>query len=782
MAKKALVIGISKFDDVGFQSLTCDRDLERVSAWFQAQNYDVKIAPELCDQETQETYPDPRGKLNYNSLRNELRIFLTETAKGSELAVVYIASHGYLKKDDNDEPMACLVASNTPKDKENKNNTYQLASLARLFKDADVDNLVGIFDFCHSGAINELIEEIEISFRQQKNYVLLAACHASQSAFDTQEGGVFTTALLEGMSAQNADEKGRITAAKLCDFVRTRLGNSGQTARCFPGKELLELGRYDRADIEAARVAHGTTVDPQPERVLEPPGGFRRVAKLVDQAQSIQPSQTQFYEATAPHWSDIKANCDAPRDLYAEVKQFAVERLDPKHWAIGLPDENLGFRQPSVPLGVIVGRGGEGKSTLLMRVAADLAAEGYEVWWREERLSGLNVAALAAMPQPDRPVLVCADELLPGDEEELRAGLMQLYRQTVPLVLLGTVRQELWRGQIEGRTKREAEIVRFEFGDLSQPELGAIVAKLEAAGRLGQLAELEPDKRVEQLLTKADGQLLILLCEVFDREGIKALVQKNLDALKKQQPDGACVVDACEYVALLHSFGLEMPHTRIGQLLALKTEFEYIEKVLEKTQGFLEIRRTAEADWLRTRHAVVADIVVQQLGHGIYDRISYFLKTDLDHFSGELIRPFLKALFSQWQIRQLDIVLLRRILANLNRPSPVQKIILTIWATLEASLDEFGTARTLFQQAAEADLSDARALQQWALMEKEQGQIERARELFAQAAQADQRDAPTLQAWALMEKEQGQIERARELFAQAAQADQRDAPTLQAWA
>lgn len=73
MPKKALVIGISQFDDVGFRSLTCDRDLDRISAWFKTQNYDVKIAPELYSQETQEIYPDPKGKLNYNNLRNELK-------------------------------------------------------------------------------------------------------------------------------------------------------------------------------------------------------------------------------------------------------------------------------------------------------------------------------------------------------------------------------------------------------------------------------------------------------------------------------------------------------------------------------------------------------------------------------------------------------------------------------------------------------------------------------------------------------------------------------------
>lgn len=82
--------------------------------------------------------------------------------------MVYIASHGCLKTDDNDEPVACLVASDTPKKKEDKNKTYLLASLAKLFETADVNNLVGIFDFCHAGAITDLIEEVEASFKRQK--------------------------------------------------------------------------------------------------------------------------------------------------------------------------------------------------------------------------------------------------------------------------------------------------------------------------------------------------------------------------------------------------------------------------------------------------------------------------------------------------------------------------------------------------------------------------------------------------------------------------------------
>jgi uncharacterized caspase-like protein len=224
MAKKALVIGISKFDQ--FANLNCNHDLERMSQWLDKQGYDVTIAPDLFDSNTLITQPNRTGCLGFAELANALMRFLTETVKGCEVAVVYIASHGCMKQTPLGKELAHLAASNTPKDPRSLDKSIDLADLASLFKDAPVDNLVGIFDFCHAGAIDDLVRDIRMAFESRKNYTLLAACRSSEGARDTAQGGVFTTALIEGLQPDQADS-GEITTARLCDYVQKRLRQSG---------------------------------------------------------------------------------------------------------------------------------------------------------------------------------------------------------------------------------------------------------------------------------------------------------------------------------------------------------------------------------------------------------------------------------------------------------------------------------------------------------------------------------------------------------------------------
>jgi hypothetical protein len=262
MAKKALVIGISKFDQ--FANLNCDRDLERMSQWLNKQDYDVTIAPERFDSNTLTTQPNQTGRLVHDELEAVLGRFLTETVRGCELAVVYIASHGCIKRKSFGQKSTHLVASNTCKDPINQ--SIDLADLAGLFRDAPVDNLVGIFDFCHAGAIEDLVPDLQNVFLK-KNYALLAACQPSEGARDTPDGGVFTTALLEGLQPEQA-KRGEITVRQLCDFVQDRLQSSGQNPFCFSGRDRLVLGRYDPSASQPTTDRNRSTDQPSVGRVL----------------------------------------------------------------------------------------------------------------------------------------------------------------------------------------------------------------------------------------------------------------------------------------------------------------------------------------------------------------------------------------------------------------------------------------------------------------------------------------------------------------------------------
>ncbi|MBD2161254.1 tetratricopeptide repeat protein [Limnothrix sp. FACHB-1083] len=495
-----------------------------------------------------------------------------------------------------------------------------------------------------------------------------------------------------------------------------------------------------------------------------PIAGYAEVSTLLKRAKLglERHSGADFYDGTEATWADIAAGCDVERDVQADLLAFVKERGD-----LGGP----------LPIGVVLGRSGDGKSTLLMRVAVALHERGDRVLWHDADHLDLNVEALEAL-SPRRRVVICIDDAQWIDPEVWDRGLRRLHQSGAGVLLLLGARRELWSGSKQIPRSR-AVVQEFAIDHLSDAEIDRFLSTYSAADALGKLAYLSPEARVEKFRERADRQLLVMLLEAKYNESLTSYVQKTLEDLAERF--GSKVVRACRLVAALHTFGIRFPKRDLATLLGVD---ELGTEILAKTKGFL----VAEGyHHLKTRHAVIATVVFQNDNDDEEDRylrLSQFIEADLQQPSNsDFTTPRLMHNFRlQAKALGLQVEPLREVFEKAVDCGSIRRFVYNIWAVMESGLKNHEQARKLFQAATKADPNDAPAWQAWAVMEKELKNHEQARKLFEAATKADPNHAPAWQAWAVMEKELKNHEQARKLFQAATKADPNHAPAWQAWA
>ena len=217
---------------------------------------------------------------------------------------------------------------------------------------------------------------------------------------------------------------------------------------------------------------------------IEPEGFYAVESKL--NAARIQLNNGRavghdFYNGTEPNWLDIVAEHDAPRDIENALLQFVHERAQ---------------EEGKINIGLIIGRAGDGKTTALMRIAANLVGDGYLVLWHKRNLDKLNSRALEEIRDTKR-VVICIDDTLYLSIEEVEGFLRHLHTISANVLILMTVRDEFWFGS-EPVFETVTHVTEFPMRTLSDTEIRLILDKLTIADELGELqilARNEQEKR-----------------------------------------------------------------------------------------------------------------------------------------------------------------------------------------------------------------------------------------------------------------------------------------------
>ncbi|MEH2465839.1 nSTAND1 domain-containing NTPase, partial [Nostoc sp.] len=264
MARYALVLGIAKYDN--FTNLPkAVNDAKQIAQVLREQGkFGVQPLPgKLIESENRwEITPDK--KLTGKELGQALRIFLLEKAKGAD-ALIYFAGHGFEAPSLTGEAKGYLATSDC-----NKDGQYAIAfdDLNTLISKSQLSSLVVLLDCCYAGSLLErsFINSGFSVFNSKQDYCLITASRAFERAREDAEGGIFTKAVIKGLSEDKAKgTTGEVNANDLISFVSQELNGSGQEVIYMGGGKSIPLVWYPLKNPVAAEVVS----DECPYRGLE---------------------------------------------------------------------------------------------------------------------------------------------------------------------------------------------------------------------------------------------------------------------------------------------------------------------------------------------------------------------------------------------------------------------------------------------------------------------------------------------------------------------------------
>jgi energy-coupling factor transporter ATP-binding protein EcfA2/AAA+ ATPase superfamily predicted ATPase len=263
----ALVIGINKYDSIpNLRYATSDAEAV-AQVLEQHGNFEVERLPKCCNEEKgSDEVADER--LTGRDLGHTLKQFLFEKAKYSD-ALIYYTGHGGTALNNLEEEQGYLITSDyTPETVQSC--CIALSSFNDLVRKADLNSLVVILDTCHAGFVIEdyLVRQTLNVFQSKVDYYLMASCNRSGYSYEGEKfgGGVFTQALLKGLSKNNAGSDGQVSVDRLFDFAAGELRNlfSRQEPIRMGSGQTIHLVRYQ--DKQTPSVADETC----PYQGLEP--------------------------------------------------------------------------------------------------------------------------------------------------------------------------------------------------------------------------------------------------------------------------------------------------------------------------------------------------------------------------------------------------------------------------------------------------------------------------------------------------------------------------------
>jgi tetratricopeptide (TPR) repeat protein len=265
MARYALVIGIADYDSTCLPTLKKSAtDAEAVARVLEQCGtfQEVLRLPRRWIKEENRYEIIPK-RLTGEELIQALRTFLLEQATKQE-ALIYFAGHGFQSLSAMGLQKGYLATSNCAID---GRNAIPLDELNWLINQSDLSSLVVLLDCCHAGSLLErnLLEPTLTAFDKKPDYYFITACRSFEKAYEGAEYGIFTGAILKGLSCENADDDGQVSSDRLFDYIRRELKGSGQEPIRMGRGRSITLVTYTNTNPVASPLHISTSPPDQPK-------------------------------------------------------------------------------------------------------------------------------------------------------------------------------------------------------------------------------------------------------------------------------------------------------------------------------------------------------------------------------------------------------------------------------------------------------------------------------------------------------------------------------------
>lgn len=296
-------------------------------------------------------------------------------------------------------------------------------------------------------------------------------------------------------------------------------------------------------------------------------------------------ARTRFYQGWEPTWPVVRTlRADADFDATRHLSNIVIERLK--------------STETEPVLYLLTGGPGTGKSTALLRVAADALDAGFSPWLFREN-ERLRVESAVDWTARQATALLLFDDLAEF-APDVGEALTQAKARGTRLTILAAIRDQRLRHAIDkvGDGARPEELA---LGTLTQADVRGLIDKLEPAGLMGSLSRRNWREREWFFLRQHRGQLFSALAELTEGPGFAARIKSTFENLGQQE---RAIVTP---VALTHNFGFPLRVAFVGRI-AGRTPGEVRNVVEQNLQGLV----VKDPAGLRLTHRIVAALLLQE--------------------------------------------------------------------------------------------------------------------------------------------------------------------------
>ena len=481
---------------------------------------------------------------------------------------------------------------------------------------------------------------------------------------------------------------------------------------------------------------------------------FTPVSDLVKNVHKEEP--IDFYNGKIPSWSNIVFDNDTRREKIGIMWDFVVKS---SNTCTG-----------RIPFLLITGQSGDGKSTILKRLAYELVKQGYSTTFFCKSNQFLRYEQFRN-PPPETNYYIFIDNIAGYSIDIIKDFFDGLCSESIPAIVIGAdIISLIEKLNIKTVLASTTEMVEVNLCNITNNDIDAFLDKWNENSEhskeyLGSLAFLSYKEQVAVFRKRAKSQLIVALMEIRYRQEFVAYILCEFYKFNK------IIQNACMYVCAMHRLDLPLPINTLENLITKEIIIE--NDIYKNTSGFLILDNLN----IITRHSVIADKVFMSKSKEI--QIYYYEKIvrNIDYEHIRLITRTINILILKGETDIAEILL--KTCMDVFADSSVYYHMYAhyIWH----NKNDITNAKKLLQIALQRNPQDATVYNTYAILEKEQGNINKARELFNQALKINTMDGHTYVSLALLEKEQGNYNKAQDLFQKALNINPRNVPVYHAW-